>query len=1448
MNRNEKLERYKYLYFKDAYWRTSEDAEEIRRLSRELFQNKGLVDLNEKGNFPRDYRSVNENSQSSPHNEFNILKIIENKPSLKKSVEKRKVQYGEPLSQVKDADHWSRLLGYYTECLVREHRQQYVIKNWRDTVFRLELDRAQAYDFIQSKIKLEYSSSSRTSETPIEKFFGAGYKRRSIDQQFCFGYPMFVVDGNKVAPLIIAPLNLVTDTDKFRLEAEDFEISYAALECLGLQEEEIAMVLDCCAEIVPDPGQSYITTLESELVRQISDLIGYPLRLEPYDDKLTPGQLYDIAGLFRVKPNIATVNLIKELRQLSDPTVWDRSPLALRELLSVTPERKYPKARPIHEDNEIYVTVVNNQQRRAISSALADRITVVTGPPGTGKSQLVLNVVAQALVKNQTVLFASRNNQAVDVVMNRLQNDINFPGSVRTGNKANREKAALQMRAALGQAVQTSAVKKSENFYQAYKETKDDILEQEVDLHNVRDLIGLISSYDQEWDDVSRLLPQEVVESYSWEREEVRDDEVSHLLNLLANFRLQALNIKEKENLTLNAITEEIIENPNNYPLITSIRQFETQRGPFGGRLLNPRKFDTLQDIQSYLTIWETALPAFEIREQVIKLRNEGQHFYQHYEDCSGNISDVRKAEIEVISDKYQIEEIQEKYLTAKRIEDRAKVLVDGMLQFWERLLAWLRLRDPVKRLEEEVSNFIASMGLNPDHWNFHNPAEISAVHQASLELCNLLKAAKYVQLIQFNKTQTDDLNMNFRSLVEKLPKPLAEDISRIELDLGVTVSLYEPINKISIELVELITSQEQLVAQINKKVFLNDEDLDLLRSIMDRSQDSRKEHQNLNTPISQNYLIDFINYWRNLIQLWKIKSGRRILRSRLDELPGESELIDQIGQLQNEMLGKGAEIIHEKWLDSIHSLGSEEIQKVYDYISAVEQLCGPYNENSYPDLKDAEVRNFPSALKVFPIWATTNLAAKTNLLLTPELFDLVVIDEASQCDIPSALPLLYRAKHILIIGDPNQLRHVATLYQNSDLEAANKYSINIEAYLYNTHSLFDLAQRSVGSSPGTLLLNEHYRSDYRIIEFSNQEFYGNQLVVRTDLKRRGIPISYLKQACGVYWLHSKGATIRPPNGSAYNPIELELIKSLIPKIKRTMKEHGMFGASLGIVTPYREQEQRLYDLISDDQVTTIGTAHKFQGDECDLIIFSPVLSSGISDGSLHWLNKTVNLLNVSVTRPRCTLIIVGNWEFCQNLSPDSKYHKLAQYAYDQKSVYQEIDELPLLNSVPIDLIGEITDPTNREFNRITIRKFLSSCDEYIWWMDRFFNDSVFDLILDVVQQSDFNVQDIRLLTSLEQIESLDKRKPEINLNMAQTITRELGRMGIQFSFGSLTKKELPHDRFLYSHHQAINMPPFSGAYGDHQMLSEYTRTSTGRDFFEQFWNEADKLEQRSLI
>ena len=64
-----------------------------------------------------------------------------------------------------------------------------------------------------------------------------------------------------------------------------------------------------------------------------------------------------------------------------------------------------------------------------------------------------------------------------------------------------------------------------------------------------------------------------------------------------------------------------------------------------------------------------------------------------------------------------------------------------------------------------------------------------------------------------------------------------------------------------------------------------------------------------------------------------------------------------------------------------------------------------------------------------------------------------------------------------------------------------------------------------------------------------------------------------------------------------------------------------------------------------------IGTAHRFQGDERDVVVFSPVASDGIVSQTLRWLAGTPTLFNVAVTRARSYFLVVGNRNFCRGMN-----------------------------------------------------------------------------------------------------------------------------------------------------------------------------------------------------
>ena len=77
---------------------------------------------------------------------------------------------------------------------------------------------------------------------------------------------------------------------------------------------------------------------------------------------------------------------------------------------------------------------MNTEQEAAIRHALTQKLTIVTGPPGTGKSQVVANLLTNAAWNKKSVLFSSKNNKAVDVVEKRVNSLCSRPVMLRLGN------------------------------------------------------------------------------------------------------------------------------------------------------------------------------------------------------------------------------------------------------------------------------------------------------------------------------------------------------------------------------------------------------------------------------------------------------------------------------------------------------------------------------------------------------------------------------------------------------------------------------------------------------------------------------------------------------------------------------------------------------------------------------------------------------------------------------------------------------------------------------------------------------------------------------------------------------------------------------------------------------------------------------------------------------
>jgi hypothetical protein len=255
----------------------------------------------------------------------------------------------------------------------------------------------------------------------------------------------------------------------------------------------------------------------------------------------------------------------------------------------------------------------------------------------------------------------------------------------------------------------------------------------------------------------------------------------------------------------------------------------------------------------------------------------------------------------------------------------------------------------------------------------------------------------------------------------------------------------------------------------------------------------------------------------------------------------------------------------------------------------------------------------------LIPCWMASPESVSAVFPMESGLFDLVIFDEASQCYAEYSLPAAFRGKQWVVTGDSKQLSP-SDLYRVrfEDRTEDEEYSAAIEI-----ESLLDLA----GQSLDHYQLTGHYRSlSLDLIDFSNRSFYKKSLKLLPDFNKindREPGIQYIKTE-GVW----KNNT---------NIVEVE-------EVLRLIREVAGSGKSIGVVTFNFYQQAAIQDALEREIALPEGLFVKnietVQGDERDIIIFSmgyaPDEKGRVSMqfGTLN-MQGGENRLNVAVTRAR---------------------------------------------------------------------------------------------------------------------------------------------------------------------------------------------------------------------
>ena len=406
----------------------------------------------------------------------------------------------------------------------------------------------------------------------------------------------------------------------------------------------------------------------------------------------------------------------------------------------------------------------------------------------------------------------------------------------------------------------------------------------------------------------------------------------------------------------------------------------------------------------------------------------------------------------------------------------------------------------------------------------------------------------------------------------------------------------------------------------------------------------------------------------RYLLFAQNIQAYKTSLRS-LQEATSLEEISREKIDLTNRM-ASNAENLWKGWLRLRPSkLSSADRQLLNKYYALLKMVIDA-GSDLYTKLGKKVYSEYSNLSKqvshLLPAWAVTSLSARGKIPFEAGYFDIVIFDEASQCDIASALPLLFRAKQAVVIGDPKQLSHISGLQRGQDQQLLEKHSLipDFAHWAYSYNSLFDLASCFV-TGEDIINLRDHHRSHADIIEFSNEEFYGGNLRVATNYDH----LKFLdSEKNGIRWINVTGNVVRPSSGGAVNEIEA---KAVIEELNRIRKLE--YDGTIGVVAPFRAQANLIDKFVSEDRelqsyLNSHGflseTVHKFQGDERDVMIFSPVVSKNMPAGGLSFMKNNGNLFNVAITRARAMLLIIGD----QNAAVKCDVTYLANFAlYSQQ-------------------------------------------------------------------------------------------------------------------------------------------------------------------------------------
>jgi very-short-patch-repair endonuclease len=392
---------------------------------------------------------------------------------------------------------------------------------------------------------------------------------------------------------------------------------------------------------------------------------------------------------------------------------------------------------------------------------------------------------------------------------------------------------------------------------------------------------------------------------------------------------------------------------------------------------------------------------------------------------------------------------------------------------------------------------------------------------------------------------------------------------------------------------------------------------------------------------------------------LWRQLHDELVRRSEIDVQELQCRLEEYMQRLRQVTEGL---IYYRAWAHRVEKTSLEHRQALIGWLNTIRRI-GKGTGRSAARLREEAAKLLAKAREAVPVWIMPLWRVAEQIDPIQTRFDVLIVDEASQCDI-LGLIAIFPAKQVIIVGDHEQVSPEGV---GQDLDRLQHLQREfLQGYIPNAHlydgrrSLYDIARESFG---GGVMLTEHFRCVPEIIAFSNRLCYQGRI---RPLRESNSTL--LKPAVIPYKV----------NGTAHAKVNEEEAKMIAAIILAILRHPVYAEKTIGVISMVGDEQakhiERLVrtlcrndpelDRELDKRKFLCGNPAQFQGDERDVILLSLVDSPRL-DGPLPMRNdeRFKQRFNVAVSRARDQLWVIYSLDPANDLKEGDLRRELIEFA-----------------------------------------------------------------------------------------------------------------------------------------------------------------------------------------